>query len=51
MPVILASWEAKMGRIAVLGQPRKIACETPFPNNNQSKMDWRCDLSDRVLAL
>jgi hypothetical protein len=31
MPVILASWEAEIRRIAVSGQPRQIVLETPSP--------------------
>jgi hypothetical protein len=31
-PVILASWEAEIGRMAVQGQPRQIVHKTPSPN-------------------
>jgi hypothetical protein len=31
MSVILATWEAETGRIAIEGQSGKIVCETPFP--------------------
>jgi hypothetical protein len=31
MPVILATWEAEMGRIAIRGQPGKTVLETPCP--------------------
>jgi hypothetical protein len=29
--VILATWEAKIKRIGVLGQPGQIVCKTPSP--------------------
>jgi hypothetical protein len=31
MPVILASWEAKIGRMKGEGQPTQIVLETHFP--------------------
>jgi hypothetical protein len=31
MPVILATWETEIRKIAVQGQSRKIVHETPFP--------------------
>jgi hypothetical protein len=31
MPVILAAWEAEIGRIVVPGQLGQIVCETPSP--------------------
>jgi hypothetical protein len=31
IPVILATWEAEIGRIRVPGQPKKIVHETPSP--------------------
>jgi hypothetical protein len=31
MPVILAAWEAEIGRIEVPGQPGEIVCKTPSP--------------------
>jgi hypothetical protein len=34
MPVILASWEAKIGRIEVQGQPGQIVLEIPSPEQN-----------------
>jgi hypothetical protein len=40
MPLILATWEAKIGKISILGQPGQI---DPHFQNNQRKMDWRCD--------
>jgi hypothetical protein len=38
MPVTLTTWEAKIGKVAVGGQPEQIVCETPFPKNNQIEM-------------
>jgi hypothetical protein len=49
MPVILVTWEAEIGKIAVWGHARPHV--TPFSKNNQSKMDWRCGSSDRSPAL
>jgi hypothetical protein len=34
----LGGWD---GRIMVWGQPRQIVHETPYLQNNQTKMDWR----------
>jgi hypothetical protein len=31
MLIILATWEAEIGRIAVGGQPGKTVCEIPSP--------------------
>jgi hypothetical protein len=31
MPVILATWEAKIRRITVQGQPEQIVCKIPSP--------------------
>jgi hypothetical protein len=45
-PVILATWETEIRRIAVQGQPRQIVLENPISKNNQSKnvleMWFRC---------
>jgi hypothetical protein len=51
-PVILATWEATIGRIVAQGQPRQIVHEfhPPSPKNKQRKMDWRCGSSGRVPA-
>jgi hypothetical protein len=51
MPVTLATWEAKITRITVWGQPRQIVHKTPSSKNNQSKMDWRHTSSSRAPAL
>jgi hypothetical protein len=40
MLLILATWEAEMGRIMVGGLPGQIVRETLLPKN-QSKMGWR----------
>jgi hypothetical protein len=37
-PVILATWEAQIGRIAFLGQPRQKVHMTPISTN--SKASW-----------
>jgi hypothetical protein len=37
MPVILAIWEAKIGRIEVRGQPRQIGHETSSPKITRAK--------------
>jgi hypothetical protein len=29
--VILGTWEAEIGRVAIGGQPRQILCKIPFP--------------------
>jgi hypothetical protein len=44
-PAIPATWAAEIWRITVRGQPRQIVLKTPHLQNNQSKMDWRCDSS------
>jgi hypothetical protein len=51
MPIILVTWEAEIGRITVQGQPGQIVHETPFPKNNQSKIDWRTGSSDTECLL
>jgi hypothetical protein len=48
MPVILATWDAKIRWFEVWGQPEQIVHETPHVQNNRSKMDWRHGLSSRV---
>jgi hypothetical protein len=50
MPVILATWEAEIGKTEVGGQPEQIVWD-PHLQNNQSKMDWRPGSSSRVPAL
>jgi hypothetical protein len=36
-PLILATWEAEIGRIVVQGQPRQIAGETPISKITRAK--------------
>jgi hypothetical protein len=36
-PVILATWEAEIGRIAFRGQPKKIVDETPISKITRAK--------------
>jgi hypothetical protein len=47
MPVIPATWDAEIRRLAIAGQPEEI----DHLQNNQSKMDWRFGSSRRVPAL
>jgi hypothetical protein len=49
MPVILAIWEAEIGRIAVRGHPSKQFARPHF-QNNQSQMDRRCGSRNRAPA-
>jgi hypothetical protein len=49
-PVILAIWEAEIGRIEVQGETRQTVCKTNL-QNNQSKVEWRCGPRDRAPAL
>jgi hypothetical protein len=52
MPVILAPWEAEIGRIVIRDQIGKIVCETtPISKTSKAKMDWRCGSSGRAPAL
>jgi hypothetical protein len=47
MPIILASWEAEMGRI--WGQPRQITCETPISKITRAK--WTGGVAQTVESL
>jgi hypothetical protein len=42
-PVILATWETEMGRLAVPGQPRQIVQDTPISKitNEQNGLEVR----------
>jgi hypothetical protein len=40
-PIILATWEADIGRIAVSGQPRQIVHDTSISKITRVKIDWR----------
>jgi hypothetical protein len=37
MPVILDTWKAEIGKIAVQGQPRQIVHKTQFPKITRAK--------------
>jgi hypothetical protein len=37
MPVFLAPWEAKIGRIVVRGQHRQIVLKTPSPKKKKTQ--------------
>jgi hypothetical protein len=50
-PIILGTWEAEIRRSKVWGQPGQKVHEIPCLQNNQSKIDWRCDSSGRAPAL
>jgi hypothetical protein len=47
MPIILATWEAEIGKILNQGHLGKQFRR----HHNQSKIDWRCGLSGRAPAL
>jgi hypothetical protein len=51
MSILLVTWEAEIERIVVWGHPGQIVLETPSPNNNQSKVEWRCGSSGMVPPL
>jgi hypothetical protein len=44
-----ATWEAKIGRFAVQGQPRQIVCETPSPKEPEQK--WAGGVAQAVELL
>jgi hypothetical protein len=46
MPVILAAWEAEIGRIGIRGQPGKIVLKTPISKITRAK--WTGDMSQSV---
>jgi hypothetical protein len=51
-PVILATWEAAVRQIMVVGQLKQIVHQTPISkNNNSKKMGWRSGSSGREPAL
>jgi hypothetical protein len=41
MPIILANWEAEIGRIVLPGQPRQITCKTLISKITRAKMSAR----------
>jgi hypothetical protein len=43
LPIILASWEAEIRRIAVQGQLGQVVHGTPIYKTIRAEMDWRCD--------
>jgi hypothetical protein len=51
MPIILATWEAEIGRIVVPGQPRQIIWKTLSPKQPRVKWTGGCGSSGRVSAL
>jgi hypothetical protein len=48
-PIILASWEAEIGKIMVQGQPRQIIQETPISKITRAK--WTGDMAQVVECL
>jgi hypothetical protein len=48
--IILTTMETELWRILVRGQPRQKFAR-PHLQNNKSKMDWRCGLSNQPIAL
>jgi hypothetical protein len=51
MPVILATWEAEIGKIMGWRLARANSSADSIFQNNQSKMDWRYDSNVRLPAL
>jgi hypothetical protein len=47
--MILATWRLRYGRLKFEASPGKRVHE--IPQNNQSKIDWRCGSSGRAPAL
>jgi hypothetical protein len=49
MPLILATWEAEIGRIMIQSQPGQIVCETPI--SKMIKAKWTGGVAQVVECL